>query len=240
MKFPIRYTVSFFEKRIKVFRSSSTKSLGEAVVSGYSCVSSTNRQKPLSESCERRLAGIFYADIADHRRLTEQGEEGTHLHLVEAMNLMKAQVIADNGHIAYLTDGAILAEFKDADSALHCAINVHLAARQWNATLGLESQIGFRIGVNFGEAIADHDDIYGNAVNLAVRLDGLSCSGGICVSDTVRTELANKSAFKFVAMGKRHVKNIRKPVETFWIEFDQRQIVNTEQKDVVMISSAAS
>jgi class 3 adenylate cyclase len=240
MKLLTQNTVSFFDKCFEACQWPATNSPGDAIVSGYSCLSSINRQEPLPESCARRLSGIFYADVADYARLTEQDEEGTHRHLVEAMKIMKAHVDADNGRVAHFAGDAILAEFKDADSALHCAINVQLAARQWNATLDLESQVRFRIGVNLGEIIADHGDIYGNAVNLAARLENLACSGGICVSDTVRTELANKSAFKFVAMGKQYVKNIRKPVEAFWIEFDPLQIINTEQTGAVKISAVAS
>ena len=240
MKLLTQNTVSFFEKWIEACHSSATSNPGDEIVSGYSCLSNINRQEPLSESYHRQLAGIFYADVADYARLTEPDEEGTHLHLVDAMKLMKAYVDADNGRVAHFTGDAIFAEFKDADSALHCAINVQLAARQWNATLDLESQVRFRIGVNFGEVIADHNDIYGNALNLAARLESLACSGGICVSDTVRAELANKSAFKFVAMGKQYVKNVCKPVEAFWIEFDPLQIINTEQTDAVKISAVAS
>jgi adenylate cyclase len=240
MKLITQNTVSFFEKWIEACHSSATSNPGDEIVSGYSCLSSINRQEPLPEIYDHQLAGIFYADVADYARLTEQDEEGTHLHLAEAMKLMKTHVRADNGRVAHFTDEAILAEFKDADSALHCAINVQLAARQWNATLNLESHVRFRIGVNFGEAIADHDDIYGIAANLATRLESLACSDGICVSDTVRTELANKSTFKFVALGKQYVKNIRKPVEAFWIEFDPLQIINTKQTGAVKISAVAS
>ncbi len=240
MKLLTQNTVSFFEKWFAVCQSSATNNPGDVIVSGYSCLSNINRQESLPGSCDRRLAGIFYADVADYARLTKQDEEGTHRHLVEAMKLMKAYVEADNGRVAHFTSDAILAEFKDADSALHCAINVQLAARQWNATPNLESRVRFRIGVNFGEVITDHGDIYGNAVNLAARLESLACSGGICVSDTMHTELANKSAFKFAGLGKQHVKNVHKPVEAFWIEFDPLQIINTEQTDAGKISAVAS
>jgi class 3 adenylate cyclase len=239
MKLLTQNTVSFFHKWIEACQSSATNSPGDAIVSGYSCSHNINRQEPLPEIYDHRLAGIFYADVADYAQLTEQDEEGTHLHLVEAMKLMKTHVRADNGRVAHFAGDAILAEFKDADSALHCAINVQLAARQWNATLDLESQVRFRIGVNCGEIIADHGDIYGNSLNLAARLENLACSGGICVSDTVRAELANKSAFKFVAQGKQYVKNVRKPVEAFWIEFDPLQIINTRQTGAVKISAMA-
>jgi class 3 adenylate cyclase len=240
MKLLNQNTASFFEKWLTACQSSTANIPGDTIVSGYSCLSNINRQQPLPGSCDRRQAGIFYADVADYTRLTEQDEEGTHLHLVEAMKLMKTHVDTDNGRVAHFTDDAILAEFKDADSALHCAINVQLAARQWNATLDLENQVQFRIGVNFGDVIADHGNIDGNAVNLAARLENLACSGGICVSDTVRAELANKSAFKFMAMGKQYVKNVCRPVEVFWIEFDPLQIINTEQTGAGKISAVTS
>jgi class 3 adenylate cyclase len=233
-------TVSFFEKWLTAHQSSAANIPGDTIVSGYCCSSSINRQEPLPQSCDRRPSGIFYADVADYAQLTEQDEEGTHLHLVEAMKLMKTHVDTDNGRVAHFAGDAILAEFKDADSALHCAINVQLAARQWNATLDLENRVQFRIGVNFGDVIADHGDIYGNAVNLAARLENLACSGGICVSDTARAELANKSAFKFLAMGKQYVKNVRKPIEVFWIEFDPLQIINTEQTGAIKLSAVTS
>jgi len=240
MKLLTQNTISLFEKWIAARQSYVPNIPGDAIVSGYSCTSGIDRQAALPKSCDRRLAGIFYADVAEYARPTEQDEEGTHLYLVEAMKLMQAHIDADNGRVAHFAGDAILAEFKDADSALHCAINVQLAARQWNATLDHESQVRIRIGVNFGEVIADHDDIYGNAANLAARLESLACSGGICVSDTVRTELANKSAFKFVALGKQYVKNASQPIDAFWIEFDPLQIIDTEQTGVVGISAVTS
>jgi class 3 adenylate cyclase len=240
MKLLTNNPISLFEKWIAARQSYVPINPGDAIVSGYKCTSSIDRQEALPKSCDRHLAGIFYADVAEYARLTEQDEEGTHRHLIEAMKIMKAHIDADNGHVAHFAGEAILAEFKDVDSALHCAINVQLAARQWNATVDLESQVRFRIGVNFSEVIADHDDIHGNAVNLAARLESLASSGGICISDTVRTELANKSAFKFVALGKQYVKKVCQPVEAFWIDFEPLQIIDTEQTGVMKISAVTS
>jgi len=237
MKLLTQNTISLFEKWIAARQSYVPNTPGDAIVSGYCRTSGIDRQAALPESCAPRLAGIFYADVAAYARPTEQDEAGTHLYLVEAMKLMKAHIDADHGRVAHFAGDAILAEFKDADSALHCAINVQLAARQWNATLNHENQIQFRIGVNFGEVIADYDDIYANAANLAARLESLACSDGICVSDTVRTELANKSAFKFMALGKQYVKDVRQPIDAFWIEFDPLQIIDTEKTGVVKISA---
>jgi adenylate cyclase len=181
----------------------------------------------------------LYADIAAYSHQTELDEEGTHLRLIEAMRLVEAHIDAGNGRVVHFAGDAILVKFKDADRALRCAINVQLAARQWNASLDLANQICFRVGVDFGGVFNEHGDIYINAVSLAERLESLACCGGICVSETVRSKLANKSVFKFVAEGKQYVKNIQEPVEAFWIEFDAQQIVNTEQTIAVKISKVA-
>jgi adenylate cyclase len=198
------------------------------------------------ESCsatcglDRKHAGIFYADIADYTRLTEQDEEGTHRLLVEAIKIMMANVADHNGRVAHLAGDAILAEFKDADSALHCAINVQLDARQWNANRSVNRQVLFRIGVNFGDVISDHGDIYGNAVNLAARLEKLASSGGICVSETVRQELDDHPSYKFVDIGKQYVKNIHDPVRAFWIEIDFQETVDPAFTTANKISAVSS
>ena len=194
----------------------------------------------LSGGLERKLAGIMYADIADYSRLTEQDEEGTHHLMMRAIEVMMSHIGANKGRIAHMAGDAILAEFMDADSALHCAINVQLAARQWNADLPFERQVLFRIGVNFGDVISERGDIYGNAVNLAARLEQLASSGGICVSESVREELEGHPSFNFVGMGRQYVKNISEPVQAFWIEFDSQRFVDAEFTGAVKVSAVTS
>jgi class 3 adenylate cyclase len=123
---------------------------------------------------------------------------------------------------------------------LHCAVNVQLAARELNARFHVSERLLFRIGVNFGDVIADNEDIYGNAVNLAARLEELASSGGICVSESVRSELEDNPAFKFVALGKQYVKNISEPVQVFWIEIDTQQVVDAEFTRSLEVSAVAS
>lgn len=206
-----------------------------ALISGYSTSFDGDWDIPL----ERKPVGILYADIAEYSRLTEQDEEGTHYRVVEALKVMMSHIAANDGRIANIAGDAILAEFRDVDRALHCAINVQLAARQWNADLALEQQLRFRIGVNFGEVIADQGDIYGKAVNLAARLEGLACSGGICISEMVRAKLEDESAFRFVAMGKQYVKNINEPVQAFWIEIDTEKIAAADLASATGVSAVA-
>ena len=182
----------------------------------------------------------MYADISNYARLIEQDEEGTHRRLVKAITIMMSHVADNKGRIAHLAGDAILAEFEDADSALHCAINVQLAARQWNADLYRDQQVLFRIGVNFGDVITDRGDIFGNTENLTARREKLACSGGVCVSESIREELDDHSSFKFVALGKQYVKNISEPVQVFWIEIDAQQIVDPDFTGAVKISPATS
>ena len=160
--------------------------------------------------------------------------------MLESMKIMEAHVNANDGRVVRTAGDAILAEFKDVDTALQCAVNVQLAARDLNDRLHVNQRVLFRIGINFGEVIADNGDIFGNAVNLAARLEKLANSGGICVSESVRSELENNSAFNFVALGKQYLKNINEPVQVFWIEIDARQVVDTDLTDTIKVSAMAS
>ncbi|MCP4768934.1 MAG: adenylate/guanylate cyclase domain-containing protein [Gammaproteobacteria bacterium] len=236
----IQNAVSYFVERTEAHRSTSTDGPHDVIVSGYSCPLTNNQQELCQDSCDRRQVGILYADIADYSCLTEQDEEGTHHRLVESMKIIEVNVTANNGRVAHTAGDAILVEFKDIDSALHCAVNVQLAAREMNDRLPLNQRVLFRIGVNFGDVIADNGDIYGNAVNLAARLEELANRGGICVSESVRSELEGSSAFNFVALGKRYVKNFSEPVQAFWIEIDAQQVVDAGFTSSLKVSAMAS
>lgn len=210
------------------------------MVSGYSYSSGPEQQDREEENLERYRAGIFYADIANYSRLTEQDEEGTHQRMVESMKIIEEKIAANHGRVAHLAGDAILAEFVDADSALRCAIDVQLAARRWNANLPMCSQILFRIGVNFGDVITEQGDIYGRAVNLAARLEKLAHSGGICVSESVRKALEDNPAYDFVALGRQYVKNISEPVQAFWIEVESGQAEGIDHTCAVKYSAVKS
>ena len=197
----IQNAVSYFLGESEPQPLTTTDSAHDAIVSGYSYPLTETQPDVSPQSCGHRQVGILYADIVDYTRLTEQDEEGTHHRLVESLKTMEAYILANYGRVAHVAGDAILAEFKDADNALNCAINMQLSDHRRNAPLISERKILFRIGVNFGDVIADQGDIYGNAVNLAARLESLAHSGGICVSASVRHRLKNDSSFKFLAMG---------------------------------------
>ena len=244
MKTLIHSAFSFLKQSLGLFpvfaAVGNTGVNNDIIVSGYSNSQCSGRQRCFTNGLSRRKVGILYADIAAYSRLTEQDEEGTHHRLVESMKIMEAYVTANNGRVVHTAGDAILAEFKDVDSALQCAVNEQLAAREMNARFPVNQQVLFRIGVNFGEVIADNGDIYGNAVNLAARLENLANSGGVCVSESVRSELEDNSAFNFVALGKQYVKNISEPVQAFWIEIDAQQVVDADFTSSLKVSAMAS
>lgn len=240
MKPFIQNAVSYFLAGAEAHQLSVTDNAGDVMVSGYSYPLTNRQQEPVAQDRDHRQVGILYADIAGYSRLTEQDEEGTHHRLLESMKIMEAYVSANYGRVAHLAGDAILAEFKDADNALNCAINMQLSDRRRNANLSADDQIFFRIGVNFGDVITNQGDIFGNAVNLAARLEELSHSGGICVSESVRTRLENDPSFKFVAMGKQYLKNISDPVEVFWIEFGAERIKQVDHSCVANFSAVTS
>ena len=236
----IQNAVSYFRERAETHYLNATDSPPDVIVTGYSYPSAKNQQEMSPRSSDHRQVGILYADIVDYSRLTEQDEEGTHHRLVESMKTMEAYVSANYGKVAHVAGDTILAEFKDADNALNCAINMQLSDHRRNASLSSEKQILFRIGVNFGDVTADQDNIFGNAVNLTARLEKLAHSGGICVSESVKHRLKNHPSFKFVAMGKQYVKNISDPVEVFWIEFGAERVEQVDHTCFDCASAVAS
>lgn len=240
MKSLIQNAITYCKRGINSSMLSVAEISIPVLVSGYGYPVSADQSRRQSKALKRRQVGILYADVADYTRLTEEDEEGTHLRLVEIMQVMKKHVNASHGRVAHFAGDAILAEFEDADSALHCAINMQLAVRRWNADLDSNHQVRFRIGVNFGDVITKEGNIYGKAVNLAARLESLAGTGGICVSDTARSNLTSPSRLKFVSMGKRYVKNINQPVQAFWIEVDAQQVEDIDLTSAVKVSAVTS
>lgn len=241
MKWLIGNVISFFSQVSNRTRLSKPETRTELIVSGYvHPLDKIDNGTTLPEPLHRKQAAVLYADIAGYARLTEQDEEGTHRRLVEAVRVMMTHISNNEGRIAHLAGDAILAEFKDADSALHCAVNVQMSARQWNANLDLDRQILFRIGVNFGDVITNQGDIYGNAVNLAARLEKLASSGGICISESIMEKLENHPSLRFVATGKQYVKNISEPVHAFWIEVDSERLVESSHTSAIKVSAVNS
>lgn len=210
----------------------------DLLVSDYAGpVSEKGGSEPLSPNPQCKSAAVLYAGIANYTGLSEQNDERTQQRLAEAIRIMMSHVASNNGRIVHLAGDAILAEFKDADNALHCAINVQLSARQWNANYNVGRPVLFRISVNLGDEASVQGDINGNATNLATRLEKLARSGGICVSESVMKDFGDRSSIRFVAMDKQSGKNISEPEHAFLIEFESHLMSELEFTSAIKVSA---
>jgi adenylate cyclase len=164
----------------------------------------------------RRLTAILAADVVGHSRLMGTDEEGTHerfkAHLVE---LIDPKIREHRGRIVKTTGDGVLAELASVVDAVRCAREIQRAMADRDLDLAEECRLRFRIGVNLGDVIADGGDIYGDGVNIAVRLEGLAAPGGICVSGTVRDHIGDRLPYAFDDMGEQSVKNIARPVRVY-------------------------
>ncbi len=172
------------------------------------------------EPLVRKLSAILYADVVDYSRLTGEDEEGTHRLLSEYLDRLSAHVEGNNGRVVHYAGDAMLAEFDTVVDAVSCGVDVQNDLHARNQALPEERRVWFRIGINLGDVIVDRDDIYGDGVNIAARLEGLADAGGICVSGTVHDALGNRLALGYAFMGEQQVKNIAQPVRTYRVMFE--------------------
>ncbi len=166
-------------------------------------------------SLERKLTAILYADVAEYSRLTGEDEDGTHRALSSHLDLITATVARYNGQVVHFAGDAILADFAIASDAVSCAVAIQHALEIRNRDLAENSKVQFRIGVNLGEVIVDRNDIYGEGVNVAARLESLAEPGGICISGAVYDAIGHRLPVECEFLGEQSVKNIAKPVRAY-------------------------
>ncbi len=167
----------------------------------------------------RKLAAILYADVAGYSRLTGEGEEGTHRTLRTYLDLIASSIREHDGRVVHYAGDAVLADFGTVVDSLSCATAIQRELADRNSGVPDERKVQFRIGVNLGDVIVDADEIYGDGVNVAARLENLAEPGGICISDAVRTAVGKKLGFHYEDMGAQEVKNIAEPVRSFHVRF---------------------
>jgi class 3 adenylate cyclase len=168
------------------------------------------------ERVERRLAAILAADVASYSRLMGADEEGT-LAALKAIRreLGDPKIAAYRGRIVKTTGDGLLVEFASVVDAVRCAVDVQRGMAERNADIPRERRIEFRIGINVGDVIIDGDDLYGDGVNIAARLEALAPAGGICVSARVHEDAINKVEAAFEDLGEQSLKNISRAVRAY-------------------------
>ena len=170
---------------------------------------------------ERHLAAILAADVAGYSRLMGADEDGTLVQLKDHRTQVWDQALARHrGRIANTAGDSILAEFSSALDAVACALAIQKETRERNAAVSPERRVEFRIGINLGEVIADGNDILGDGVNVAARLEGIADRGGICISRQVLDQVEGKLALNYRELGRQNLKNIARPVEVYALNID--------------------
>ena len=167
------------------------------------------------ETVTRKLTAILYADVAGYSRLTGEDEVGTHKQLSAGLDLISGAIKAKGGNVVHYAGDAVLADFGSVVAAVDCAVSIQRQLAESTAQVSDDKRLQFRIGVNLGEVIVDRDDIYGDGVNVAARLEGLADPGGVCISATVHEQVRGKLDVGFEDIGAQEVKNIAEPVRTY-------------------------
>src|SRR6202140_937317 len=164
----------------------------------------------------RRLTAILAADVVGYSRLMGMDEESTHERLKAHLGqLVDPKIREHRGRIVKNTGDGLLAEFASVVDAVRCAVEVQRGMIDREPEMPEERRIRFRIGVNLGDVIAEEDDIFGDGVNIAARLEALAEPGGICVSRVVRDQVRDKLDYGFEDLGEQSVKNIARPVRVY-------------------------
>src|SRR5712692_381402 len=182
---------------------------------GYGAFQQPRGGNLASERIQRRLTAILAADVAGYSRLMGLDEAGTARTLHEHRAAVDPIVAHHGGRIVKTTGDGVLLEFPSIVAAVDCAVVVQNLMRERNRDVPEEQRMLFRIGINLGDVLIDGDDILGDGVNIAARLEGIAEPGGICVSDDVYRQVSGKLDVSFEDIGNQQLKNIARPVHAY-------------------------
>jgi adenylate cyclase len=171
---------------------------------------------------QRKLAAIFAADMVGYSRLMEINESGTLARLkTHRMELIDPTIAKSNGRVIKTTGDGMLVEFPSVVDAVKCAAEIQTRMARRNADLPSDQRIDFRIGINLGDIIVDDNDIFGDGVNLAARLQEAAPAGGICVSHAVHDQIGDRHGVAFEDLGDHSLKNIARPVRVYRVRLGE-------------------
>ena len=174
----------------------------------------------MAETVLRKLTTIFSADAEGYSRLMDVDEVATLATLKSYREAMGGLIARHHGRIVNTAGDAVLAEFASVVEAVQCAAEIQRELKSRNATQEDERQMHFRIGLNLGDVMIEGDDLYGEGVNIAARLQGLAEPGGICISGTVYDQVRNKLTLGYEFLGAQPVKNIAEKVPIYRVSLE--------------------
>src|SRR3984893_11073825 len=163
----------------------------------------------------RRLAAIVAADVAGYSRLMGLDEVGTARTLREHRKVTDDLVAKHGGRLVKTTGDGVLLEFPSVVDAVECAVAVQAVMAQRNEGISQDRRMLFRIGINLGDILIEGDDILGDGVNVAARLEGIAEPGGICISSSAYDQVRGKVPVEFTDVGEQRLKNIARPIRAY-------------------------
>ena len=170
---------------------------------------------------ERRLAAVMIADVAGYGRLSQADEEGTRARFrADLHEVFEPQIAAHHGRLIKTMGDGLLVEFHSVVGALRCAVVVQRAEAERNTGVPADRRLAFRIGINLGDVIVEGDDIQGDGVNIADRLQNLADEGGVTISGTAYDQVKGKLAVGYADLGPQRVKNVAEPVRAYRVLMD--------------------
>jgi adenylate cyclase len=170
---------------------------------------------------ERRLAAVLIADVAGYGRLSQADEEGTRARFRDDLHEVFEPMIASHrGRLVKTMGDGLLVEFPSVVDALRCAVELQRTEIERNAGLPRERRMEFRIGINLGDVIVEGDDIHGDGVNIADRIQALAEPGGIAISGTAYDQVKAKLPVGYGSLGEQKVKSIAEPVRVYRVLMD--------------------
>ena len=169
----------------------------------------------------RRLAAIVAADVAGYSRLMGLDEVGTARALREHRKVTDALVAKHGGRLVKTTGDGVLLEFASVVDAVECAVAIQAVMAQRNEGVPRDRRMLLRIGINLGDVLIEGDDILGNGVNIAARLEGIAEPGGVCISSSTHDQIRGKVEIEFADLGEQNLKNIDHPVRAYALVRDE-------------------
>jgi TolB-like protein/cytochrome c-type biogenesis protein CcmH/NrfG len=177
-----------------------------------------------TQEVKRKLTAILSADVKGYTRLMAEDEEWTVHTLNTYKDVMRGLIRQHRGRIVDAPGDNVLAEFASVVDAVQCSVEIQQVLRAKNAMLPENRRMEFRIGINLGDVIEEGEQIYGDGVNIAARLEGLAEAGGICISESAYQQIENKLPLRYDYLGEHEVKNIAKPVRVYRAQIESEAV----------------
>ena len=201
-----------------------------------------------TEEFRRKLTAVLSADVVGYSRLMRDDEEATIRTLTTYRKVMTHLIQKHRGRLVDAIGDNLLAEFASAVDSVNCAVEIQRELFEQNTELPENRRMRFRMGVNLGDVVEKEKRIYGDGVNIAARMEGLSDGGGICISGTVYDQVKHKLDLEYDYLGEQKVKNIKEPVRAYWIlslpgaashrAIKEKKAVNKTWRNVIVAASA--